>query len=185
MNRSTGNAARARVGALAALLAPLVLGACAGPATMRQAASSQAEAARQADRAAPAMDSDARIRQMQQAEALYLSGRLKEAQAAFEELTRLYPRNAEMWFKYGNTLLKLGRYDDAATALQNALSVDPGLGKAALNLALVRLAQAQGALDSAHANLAPDSAERQRVDAIRRQLQAALGQSAGDPAAPR
>ncbi|SPE25117.1 exported hypothetical protein [Burkholderiales bacterium] len=169
-----------------AVLAPVALGlrrllplaacvmmvACAGPAPQRGSAP-------EAPPAAPAADREARLRQLQQAEALYLSGRLKEAQAAFEELTRTYPRNAEIWFRYGNTLMKQGSYDDAATALQNAVSLDPGHGRAALNLALVRLAQAQAALDLAHARLAPNSPERAQADAMQRQIQAVLGAPGG------
>src|ERR1700693_4527879 len=55
-------------------------------------------------------DSDQRNRQYQHAEALYLSGHLKEAAAAFEQLSRAYPDDARIRLKYGNTLTKLGNY---------------------------------------------------------------------------
>ena len=61
--------------------------------------------------------SDERSRKFQHAEALYLSGHLKEAAAAFEELTRAYPNDGRIWFRYGNTKAKLGAYDEAANAL--------------------------------------------------------------------
>jgi tetratricopeptide (TPR) repeat protein len=121
-----------------------------------------------------------RVRALQQAEALYLSGRLKEAQAAFEQLTRTYPRNAEIWFRYGNTMMKQGNYDDAAAALQNALAFDPGHGKAALNLALARLAQAQAALVSASAHLPADSAERRQADELAGQVRLLVGAPGGE-----
>jgi len=119
------------------------------------------------------------MRQLQQAEALYLSGRLKEAQAAFEQLSRSYPRNVEIWFRYGNTLMKEGIYDDAASAYQNAVALDPGHGRAALNLAIVRLAQAQRELDSARSRLPAGTAERQQADALQQQVQTLLGTPSG------
>lgn len=122
-----------------------------------------------------AADIDRRNRQFQRAEALYLSGRLKDAAAAFEELTRAYPRDAHIWLKYGNTLTKLGGYDTAATAFQTALNLDPSQGGAALNLALVRLAQAQDALGVAASRLDENSSERAQADNLQRQIKILLG----------
>jgi len=115
-----------------------------------------------------------RNRQYQQAEALYLSGRLKEASTAFEELSRVYPRDARIWFKYGNTLTKLGNYDDAAAAFQNAVELDATQSGAALNLVLIRLAQAQSALDVALERLAVDSSGHTRAEALQRQIKVLL-----------
>jgi tetratricopeptide (TPR) repeat protein len=160
-----------------ALAACLVLGACAAPANRAAGASDTVPAVTDADR-------EQRVRLLQQADALYLSGRLKEAQSAFEQLTRTYPRNAEIWFRYGNTLMRQGSYDDAAMALQNAVSLDPGYGRASLNLALARLGQAQAALDLARARLASNSPEGQQAAALQRQIQTLLGTPGGE-AAPR
>jgi len=124
---------------------------------------------------AAAVDSDQRNRQFQRAEALYLSGHLKDAAAAFETLTRAYPRDARIWLKYGNTLTKQGSYDEAASAFQNAVNLDPGQGAAALNLALVRLLQAQGSLDLAVSRLSAGSAERTQADTLQRQVKTLLG----------
>lgn len=168
--------------ALGALAVVLALAACAAPAP--GSAPSQAAAASAAPPAAPREgDRETRMRQLQQAEALYLSGHLKEAQAAFEQLSRTYPRNVEIWFRYGNTLMREGSYDDAASAYQNAVALDPGQGRAALNLALVRLAQAQRELDRARSNLADGSPERQQADALQREVQALLGSSGSGQAA--
>jgi tetratricopeptide (TPR) repeat protein len=120
-----------------------------------------------------------RLRELQQAEALYLSGRFKEAQAAFEQLARSYPNNPEVWFRLGNTLMKQGRYDDAAGALQTALGLDPGNGRAALNLALSRLAQAQSAIDIARGRFAAGTPERQEAETIDRRLKSILSNPAG------
>jgi tetratricopeptide (TPR) repeat protein len=120
-------------------------------------------------------DSDQRNRPYQRAEALYLSGHLKEAAVAFEDLSRAYPNDARVWLKYGNTLTKQGSYDNAAAAFQKALTLDPAQGNAALNLALVRLAQAQAALDTALTRLTVDSTEHMQAEALQRQLKTLLG----------
>jgi len=148
-------------------LAAAVLSACA---TAPQADMSAAASAG----AAPQAGAD-RVRALQQAEALYLAGRLPEAQAAFEQLTQQLPRNGEVWFRLGNTLLREGRYDEAAGALLNAVNFDAGNGRAALNLSLARLAQAQAALTTAQSRLAADSAERSQADQLQRQLAPLLG----------
>jgi len=152
-------------------LAAALLSACATP---PHADSSELAAATVAPHAG-----EDRVRQLQQAEALYLAGRLAEAQAAFEQLAQQLPRNGEVWFRLGNTLLREGRYDDAATALLNAVSLDTGNGRAALNLSLARLAQAQAALATAQSRLAADSAERSQADQLQRQLAPLLGAPAG------
>jgi len=115
-----------------------------------------------------------RLRALQQAEALYLSGRLKEAQAAFEQLTRTYPRNAEIWFRLGNTMMREGNYDAAGAALQNAMLFDPGQGRAAMNLALVRLAQAQNALETARMRLESSSPQREQAEELQRRIRTLL-----------
>jgi tetratricopeptide (TPR) repeat protein len=120
-------------------------------------------------------DAVQRNRQYQHAEALYLSGHLKEASTAFEELSRAYPRDARVWLKYGNTLTKLGNYDDAAAAFQNAIELDPTQSGAALNLTLIRLAQAQGALDVALERLAVDSSGHTQAETLQRQIKVLLG----------
>jgi tetratricopeptide (TPR) repeat protein len=121
------------------------------------------------------VDFEVRDRRYQRAEAFYLSGRLKEAVAAFDELTHTYPRDSQIWLKYGNTLTKLGSYDNAATAFQTALSLDSSQGGAALNLALVRLAQAQDSLDAAVGILATNSTEHAQAENLQRQIETLLG----------
>lgn len=163
--------------------APLVilmsLAACASaPAGTNSAKSAVAPVARAAPArgtAAQPAESDERSRKFQHAEALYLGGHLKEAAAAFTELTRDYPQDGRIWFRYGNTQAKLGDYDEAAKAYQTALSVDSGQGPAALNLALIRLAQAQESLGAAVAGLPAQSPEGQQAQALKTQLDALVG----------
>jgi tetratricopeptide (TPR) repeat protein len=152
----------------------LAVTACAALVILGSAAARPALAAAAAPNTQP-RDSDQRNRQYQRAEALYLSGHLKEAAVAFEELTRAYPDDAHVWLKYGNTLTKQGSYDTAASAFQTALTLDPAQGNAALNLALVRLAQAQAALDTALARLTVDSTEHTQAEALQNQLKNLLG----------
>jgi tetratricopeptide (TPR) repeat protein len=116
-----------------------------------------------------------RNRQFQKAEALYLSGHLEEAAAAFDDLSKKYANDARIWLKYGNTLTRLGRYDEAASAFQSALNLDPTEGGAALNQALVRLAQAQAAIGEAVTRLPVGSPEHARAETLQRQLEALLG----------
>lgn len=155
-----------------AATAGMVLAGCAGTAPRTAVAAASAPVAQSSD-------PEQRNRQFQHAEALYLSGRLKEAEAAFEELSRTYPRDARIWLKYGNTLTKQGSYDNAATAFQTAMTLDSGQGGSSLNLALVRLAQAQGALDSALDRLAADSPEHRQAEALQRQIKVLLAAPGG------
>jgi tetratricopeptide (TPR) repeat protein len=151
----------------------MTLAACASaptkPGTTAKAPQSTPGAAAQPE------ESDERTKKFQHAEALYLSGHLKEAAAAFEELTRAYPTDGRIWFRYGNTEAKLGAYDEAAKAFQTALSVEPGQGPAALNLALIRLAQAQDALNVAVGGLPAQSPEGQQATGLKSQLDALVG----------
>ena len=163
--------------AMLALTALAALAACAGT-PVRPAAASQGAPVAQPQQTRPA-DPEQRNRQFQQAQALYLSGHMKEAATAFEELTRAYPGDAHVWLKYGNTLTRLGSYDKAASAFQTALDLDPAQGGAAINLSLVRLAQAQAALDTALTRAAANSPEHTQADGLQRQIKKLLG--AGDP----
>jgi predicted Zn-dependent protease len=155
-----------------------MLTACAGAPTRPVAAAPAAPVAPAQPQARPG-DPERRNRQFQQAQALYLSGHMKEAASSFEELTRAYPGDAHIWLKYGNTLTRLGSYDSAASAFQTSLNLDPGQGGAAINLSLVRLAQAQAALDVALARVGADSPEHAQADGLQRQIKKLLG--APDP----
>ncbi|HEX6309902.1 MAG TPA: tetratricopeptide repeat protein [Longimicrobiales bacterium] len=55
------------------------------------------------------------------ADPLYLRGALE----AFERSLALDSRSAEAWHQYGQTLMVLGRFDDAAAAYHRALRVEP------------------------------------------------------------
>jgi tetratricopeptide (TPR) repeat protein len=159
---------------LAALVTRMALAVALSLAACALAAPAHAAAQQPAANPRPA-DSAQHNRQFQKAEALYLSGRLQQAATAFAELTRAYPDDARIWFKYGNTLTKLTNYDEAAAAYEKAVSLDPTQGNAPLNLALVRLFQAQEAIDVAQPRLAAESPERAQADALQRQIKTLLG----------
>jgi len=165
----------AQLVSIAAALA--ALSGCAGTASRPGAAAppSASATAAPASAGARAGDSAQGSRRFQHAEALYLGGHFREAEADFEQLSRSYPNDARVWLKYGNTLTRLGSYDNAAAAFQNAVSLDPAQGGASLNLALVRLAQAQGSLETARGRYGADSPERAQAEALERQIRALLG----------
>jgi TolA-binding protein len=161
---------------MSAMIACLAIGACASAPPSRTVG--QAPAAREVrapSNNTPPESSGQRNRQFQRAEALYLSGHLKDAAAAFQDLTHAYPNDARIWLKYGNTLTKLGSYDDAASAFQTSSTLDPSQGGAAFNLALVRITQTRDALDVAFTRLPPDSAEHTQAQAMQRQVAALVG----------
>ena len=160
----------------------LAIAACTMLAFGANAASSATPTTRTAETAASTQDTEQRNRKFQKAEALYLSGRLKDAAAAFADLTSKYPNDARIWLKYGNTLTKLGNLDEAAAAFVSAINLDASQGNAALNLSLVRLAQAQNALEVAVARLAAGSPEHTQAESLQQQLDTLLG---GRPSAPR
>jgi TolA-binding protein len=157
----------------AALGACLALAACAGTAPRADVATAAPVAA--AAKPAAAGDATQRNRQFQRAEALYLSGHLPEATTAFEQLTRSYPQDVHVWLKYGNSLTRQGNYDDAVHAFQTALTLDPSQSGAAINLSLVRLAQAQGALDTALARAPAGSPEYLQAQSLQRAITTLLG----------
>jgi tetratricopeptide (TPR) repeat protein len=157
---------------------------CLGMTACATASPSQSFGSAQRQSVAPAaasnihpVDLTQRNRQFQKAEALYLSGHLKEAAAAFAELTRTYPNDARIWLKYGNTLTKQESYDEAAAAYLKATTLDAEQGNAPLNLALVHLLQAQQALAVALDRLPAQSAERAQADTLQRQVKTLLGGS--------
>ncbi|HUI60944.1 MAG TPA: tetratricopeptide repeat protein, partial [Steroidobacteraceae bacterium] len=160
---------------LLAASACLALCACASTASRPTTTAPASAAAQRQEVVAKPIDSERRNRQFQQAEALYLSGHLKEAASAFEQLTRAYPRDAHIWLKYGNTLTKIGNYDDAVTAFQTSLTLDAQQGGAAINLALVRLAQARVALDAALASAPAGSPEHRQAEPLQREVERLLG----------
>jgi tetratricopeptide (TPR) repeat protein len=63
----------------------------------------------------------------------------------FEELVEEIPKDAELWFRLGNSYAKIALPEKAIKAYQNALLRDPKMGKAWYNMGLIHL---QAALKS-------------------------------------
>jgi tetratricopeptide (TPR) repeat protein len=51
--------------------------------------------------------------------------------------TGINPGNAGIWNELGNSLVKVGAYDDAIDAYKNAIDIDPGYGWSYSNLAVI------------------------------------------------
>jgi hypothetical protein len=91
---------------------------------------------------------------LRDAEALYRAARSEEAAAAFRRIVELDPLNARAWLRLGNLGQQAGRQADALAAYEQATLAVPSTaadaearGKALLNVALLRVAQASRAID--------------------------------------
>ncbi|WP_034387906.1 tetratricopeptide repeat protein [Comamonas composti] len=133
--------------------APGVLGSMA-QARPAPAAAEEAPAAAQADpRSAQAAAESAQSRAaLQAAEDTYARGDWPGAAQQFRQLTATYPRNAQLWFGYGAASALAGNLDEAAAGFDAVLRLDGNDVRAAYNLALVRLSQADMALNRASLN---------------------------------
>ncbi|HEY6936721.1 MAG TPA: tetratricopeptide repeat protein, partial [Terriglobales bacterium] len=61
---------------------------------------------------------------------LLLQGDLKGAEAAFQKITEIDPKNPDGWVNIGRAAVQEGDLDRAATVLQKALSLSPNLARA-------------------------------------------------------
>jgi len=61
---------------------------------------------------------------------LLLQGDLKSAQAAFQKVTEIDPRNPDGWVNIGRAAVQEGDMDRARTVLEKALSLSPNLARA-------------------------------------------------------
>ena len=68
---------------------------------------------------------------------LQLKGRYEEASKLVREAIQLNPKNASAWDTLGIVSLRLNRVDDAADALQKALSYQPGNPQYILHMAQI------------------------------------------------
>ena len=81
--------------------------------------------------------------QMRQAAVLaYESGEASRAETLYQGLARAYPADPENWFRLGNLYARANRNEDAATAYQKALQLNPNDARAWYNLGVVRQHQA-------------------------------------------
>lgn len=121
------------------------------------------------------------------ADKAYTAGQWPEAARLYAQLARKFPQDATILIRLGNALGQEDRWELAAYAYQRALQADPLQGKAAYDLAVARLAQAQEAATWALRNATPGSpfqAQSQRLLQVIAQTRSALISTAGDPHAP-
>jgi tetratricopeptide (TPR) repeat protein len=106
-----------------------------------------------APRAAPLGTADAQA-SLRLAEDAYARGEWLVAAREFKSLTAVYPRNTQVWFGLGASNALAGNLEEASTAFDAALRIDPRDARVAYNLSLIRLSQAEVALSAASANSA-------------------------------
>ena len=123
----------------------------AGPASRRDAANSQSDA--NATRLPAPVQADAQAA-LRVADAAYARSDWVLAAREFKALTAVYPRNGQVWFGLGAASALSGNLDEASLAFEAALRIDPRDARAAYNLSLIRLSQAEIALGTASANAA-------------------------------
>ena len=82
---------------------------------------------------------------------LLLQGDLKGAQAAFEKVTQVDPKNPDGWENIGRAAVQEGDMDRARTVLAKALSLSPGLARA--HFFYAKVLRSDGRYDDAAAHL--------------------------------
>jgi cytochrome c-type biogenesis protein CcmH/NrfG len=78
---------------------------------------------------------------------LFLQGDLKGARQAFEQITKLDPKNPDGWVNLGRVAVQEGDMVRARTVLENALQLKPELARA--NYFFARVLRAEGNYDAA------------------------------------
>lgn len=151
-------------------------GQAATSASRRDAAADQAEA--NATRLPAPVQADAQAA-LRVAEDAYARGDWVAAAREFKALTPVYPRNGQVWFGLGAASALSGNLEEASSAFEAALRIDPRDARAAYNLSLIRLSQAEVALGTASANAATAPAPVQvEISRLSRELGPVFNRSA-------
>jgi cytochrome c-type biogenesis protein CcmH/NrfG len=82
------------------------------------------------------------------ADKAYAAGNWKVAEQAYRDVIATKPADFYAYFRLGNTLVKQNRLDEAASAYRDALLHDASKTEIYNNLAVVRLTQAENALNA-------------------------------------
>ena len=82
---------------------------------------------------------------------LLLQGDLKAAQAAFEKVTEIDPKNPDGWVNIGRAAVQEGDVDRARTVLEKALSLSPDLARA--HFFYAKVLRSEGRYEDATAHL--------------------------------
>ena len=90
-----------------------------------------------------------------EADLAYAQGQYKKALNGYFELSELLPKDADIWFRIGNTYSRLENDTAALAAYREALVRDKTLGKAWYNAGLIELRQAVKLFNEAQDTLSP------------------------------
>lgn len=113
------------------------------------------------------------------AEDAYTRGDWLGAAGQFKRLTDVYPNNGQLWFGFGASSALSGNLQEAAAGFERALRIDAHDARAAYNLGLVRLSQADMALNQAIAGMDSAPAEvRGEIARLRTDLAPLFGRAA-------
>lgn len=85
---------------------------------------------------------------LQRADIAYKKGSWLEAEQGYRTVIASVPKDAYAYMRLGNTLTRQARFEEAAVAYRESLVRDIDSAKAYNNLAMVRLLQAEAALES-------------------------------------
>lgn len=117
---------------------------------------------------------------LQAAEEAYARGDWVAAAREFKAITPAYPRNGQVWFGLGAASALSGNLDEASSAFETALRIDPRDARASYNLSLIRLSQAEVALGNASANATTAPAPVQvEIARLSRELGPVFNRSSG------
>ncbi len=117
------------------------------------------------------------------AEDAYARGDWVTAAREFKALSGTYPRNGQVWFGYGAASALAGNLDEAAAGFEAALRVDARDARAAYNLGLIRLSQADMALVVARGNAGSAPADiQQAIARLSADLAPVFNRQANQPA---
>src|SRR5260370_17517125 len=74
-------------------------------------------------------------RRLEAAVRAHRAGRVREAAAAYDEILRSYPDNADVMQRFGAALAELGRTEEGAQWMARSLELEPDRPTALINLA--------------------------------------------------
>jgi tetratricopeptide (TPR) repeat protein len=96
----------------------------------------------------------------------------------FQYLSTVYPRNSQIWFALGTANALSGNYEAAGTAYEAVLRIDSGDVRAAYNLSLIRLSQAEIALTTAQSlSTGAAPAMQQEINRLTKELSPAFNRT--------
>jgi tetratricopeptide (TPR) repeat protein len=96
----------------------------------------------------------------------------------FQYLSAVYPRNSQIWFALGTANALSGNYEAAGTAYEVVLRIDSNDVRAAYNLSLIRLSQAEIALTTAQSlSVGAAPAMQQEINRLTKELSPAFNRT--------